>query len=272
MEKSTIIGVGAGFACIVISILIGEGGALENFVDLPSVFIVFGGTLCAAMASFPGSVLRNMGNLFKLGMQKKKIDLRADVEMVVDLANTARREGLLALENMGASIGNPFLKKGILLIVDGTDSELVKSILEDEILYLQERHSQGQKLFESMSSYAPAFGMIGTLIGLINMLQSLSDTESLGPNMSVALITTFYGVMLANLLFSPMARKLSAATSLEVQEMELLLIGILAIQDGANPRIIRERLNAFIARKDLPKSSVQPNSAGFKSEVEDVES
>lgn len=151
------------------------------------------------------------------------------------------------MENMD----NPFLKKGIMLIVDGTDTELIKTILETEVYFVSSRHTEGQSMIQSMASFAPAYGMIGTLIGLIIMLENLDDPESLGPGMATALVTTFYGVVLANLVFTPIAKKLKAQSDMEKLQKELYIEGLLSIQEGENPRIIRDKLTAFIARHEM---------------------
>jgi chemotaxis protein MotA len=185
----------------------------------------------------------------KIALSKDKIDYNSSVLTLINLANIARREGVLALEEESNSLDDNFLRKGIILIVDGSDPELVKNILETELNFIEERHGQGQAILYSMSAYAPAFGMIGTLIGLINMLKDLSNTDALGPSMAVALVTTFYGVMLANLFFTPLAGRLKEKTAHEILHKEMIIEGILSIQAGENPRIIEEKLKAFLPHK-----------------------
>lgn len=249
MEKTTIIGIVAGMACIIISIMI--DGNVMNFVNIPSVFIVLGGVIASTVVSYPGKTLKSMKIVFQNAFRANKIDLNDDIELIIRIANIARREGLLALEDALTDIDNPFLQKGVMLIVDGADAELVKNVLETEISFIEDRHSQGQAVILSMSSYSPAYGMIGTLIGLINMLQELDNMDSLAPNMAVALVTTFYGVVLANLVFTPIAKKLKVQSDAESLQKELYLEGLLSIQDGENPRIIKDKLTAFISRRDL---------------------
>lgn len=263
MEKTTYIGIAAGVACIIISILISDGATLISFFDIPSIFIVIGGLICSTVVSYPGKVLKSLSGVYKNAFTKQKIDLQADIEMIINIANIARREGLLALEDAISDIDNPFLKKGVMLVVDGVDPELIKNVMEAEIYFIQDRHATGQAIIDSMALYAPAYGLIGTLIGLINMLRNLNDTESLGPGMAVALVTTFYGIVLANLLFIPISKKLKLMTASEAKEKELLLEGLLSIQDGENPRIIRDKLNAFIARsqiKDQERPALKPET------------
>ncbi|NLJ67188.1 MAG: motility protein A [Clostridiales bacterium] len=248
MDVSTLAGIVAGVAFIIVGIIL--GGTLQSFYDLPSIMIVFGGTIAATMVSYP---FRRLISFTKV---VKKLFLTSDekpqeaIVRIIELANIARKEGLLALEEAAYGTDDPFLQKGILLIVDGTDPELVKNILETELDFVEERHQEGQGIFETMASLAPAFGMIGTLIGLINMLKNLDDPSTLGPSMSVALVTTLYGSMLANLFFTPMAIKLKYKSSQEILLKEIMLEGMLSIQAGENPRIIEEKLKAFLPPSD----------------------
>ncbi len=248
MERTTIIGIVAGLGCIAISIMM--SGNIVSFLDLPSVFIVFGGVIASTVVSYPGKTLKSLKIVFQNAFIAKKIDLNDDIDLIIRIANIARREGLLALEDSLSDIDNPFLQKGVMLIVDGADAELVKNVMETEIAFIEDRHGQGQAVVLSMSSYSPAYGMIGTLIGLINMLKELDNMDSLAPNMAVALVTTFYGVVLANLVFTPIAKKLKVHSDMESLQKELYLEGLLSIQDGENPRIIKDKLTAFIARRD----------------------
>jgi chemotaxis protein MotA len=248
LELTTVIGLLTGAICIVVSILM--AGSLSAFWDIPSVFIVLGGTIASTMISYRGKMLKNLKTIYTKAFKKADIDLNQDIEMIIGIANVARREGLLALENSMETIDNPFLRKGIMLIVDGTDTELIKNILETEVYFIQSRHTEGQAMINSMAAYAPAYGMIGTLIGLILMLQNLDNADALGPGMATALITTFYGVILANLVFTPVSKKLKAQSDMEALQKELYIEGLLSIQEGENPRIIRDKLSAFIARRE----------------------
>ena len=168
---------------------------------------------------------------------------------IVNLAEIARREGLLALEDAAYQLEDQFMKRGILLIVDGTDPELVKNILETELVYLEGRHKEGQGIFETMGSLAPAYGLLGTIIGLINMLGQIDNPDAIGPGMATALVTTFYGSLFSNLIFLPIAGKLKVKNQEEVLLKEVMIEGILSIQAGENPRIIEEKLNAFLSPK-----------------------
>jgi len=248
MEISTLIGIVVGFVLVVISIMF--DGDIASFINLPSIMIVVGGVLASTVISFPMQQIKSLVKVIGKAFKKSEIDLNKDIDMIIDLAQKARREGLLALEDAVDKIDNDFLKKGGRLLVDGCDPELIKSIMEAELDFLQERHTKGRTMLEAMSAYAPAYGMIGTLIGLINMLKNLSDADTLGPNMAVALVTTFYGVMLANLVFTPLAKKLKIQSAKEYYQKQMFLEGLLAIQDGENPRIIRDKLSAFLTPQE----------------------
>lgn len=247
MSLSTVASLVIGFVCVVVSIML--SGSIGSFLNAPSVFIVVGGVLSVTVASFSPARIKSVLQATKIAFRNQSIDLSVDIDVIVDIANNARRNGLLALEEM--DINEPFLKKGIMLVVDGCDQTVMRSILETEIAVTKQRHAENRAVLDAMAAYSPAFGMIGTLIGLINMLQSLSDMSSLGPNMSVALITTFYGSLLANVVFNPISKRLKALGSVEYMRNELLLEGIMAVQNGENPRSIREKLNAFLSNARL---------------------
>lgn len=245
MKSQTLIGLAAGIVLIFISILL--DGEISSFIDLPSVLIVFGGTLASTLMSYSSKQIRNIIPLTKKAFSDPKVDLKGNIDKILELANIARREGLLAIDT--GDYDDPFLQKGVELIVDGTDPEMVRNILETEVDFTDSRHQKGQQIFKSMAAFAPAYGMTGTLIGLVNMLRKLDDPSSLGPSMAVALITTFYGVVLANLVFKPIANKLSLHSSQEILRKEMIIEGLLSIQNGENPRIIKDKLEAFIERK-----------------------
>ncbi|MEW6082087.1 MAG: MotA/TolQ/ExbB proton channel family protein [Bacillota bacterium] len=245
MDLATILGIVSGLGLLFWALIM--GGSVTIFFHLPSLLITMGGTFAATLINYPLGqaigVLRVLKNAF-MGKGRKPEDLIADM---VNLAQKARREGLLALEDDAEEMRDPFLKRGIELLVDGTDSELVRGILETELSFVEDRHKRGQSLFETMGALAPAFGMIGTLIGLIQMLRNLQDPDSVGPGMATALITTFYGALAANLIFIPIAGKLKVKTSEEVFQKELTIEGILSIQAGDNPRIVEQKLKAFLS-------------------------
>lgn len=245
MDPITIVGLITGIGLISGSIIL--GGQVVIFVSAQSAMIVLGGTFGATMINYSWEQLKKIPALFKIIFQKTTMDSEDTIDLLVDFAEKARREGLLALEQDAADLDDAFLQKGIQLVVDGTDPELVRNILETKLTFLEERHAEGQSIFNTMAELAPAYGMIGTLIGLIQMLTELEDPSNIGQGMAVALITTLYGTILANLIFIPMAGKLKIASQEEVLLKEVMIEGILSIQAGENPRIVREKLTAFLA-------------------------
>ena len=214
LDITTIIGVVLGLALVGWSIL--SGSELKNYINPPSLVIVIGGMIAGWLVAFPLNEIVNVGKVFAKTIKNSEFDIDQIITKIIELANVARREGLLALEEAVAEIKDDFLQKGVMLIVDGTDPELVKNILETEIDNLSERHAKSRSQLEVMGSLCPAFGMVGTLVGLVAMLQNLSDPASIGPAMAVALLTTFYGSLFANLIFIPMASKLALKSNEEV--------------------------------------------------------
>jgi chemotaxis protein MotA len=247
MDLATVIGIVSGIVIFLWAIYM--GGSLSAFINVPSALIVFGGVLAAILVNYPLAKLIDVMKILKIVFTEKQVEAGDIIKNIVSLAETARREGLLALEDAAYQLKDEFLQKGILLIVDGTDPELVRNILETELAFLEERHKEGQSIFETMGTLAPAFGLIGTIIGLINMLKQLDNPSAVGPGMAVALITTFYGAVFANLLFIPIAGKLKVRSREEILLKEVMIEGMLSIQAGENPRIIEEKLNAFLSPK-----------------------
>lgn len=227
-----------------------SGGSLLMFWDVSSVYIVVGGTVAAALISHPMEQIRNVFSLLRIVFVGGVRTADEVVPLLVHFAEKARREGLLAMEEEAHQVGNPFLRKGIQLVVDGVDPDLVRGVLEIEINATEERHAAGRQLFQTMGNFAPAFGMLGTVIGLIRMLADLSDADSIGAGMAVALITTLYGALLANLVFLPIATKLRVRSEQEVLVMQMMVEGILSIQAGENPRIVEEKLQAFMSKSE----------------------
>ncbi len=245
MDISTIIGLVGGFALVAWGIL--SQGNLQAFIDFPSLAIVLGGTIGALFVQYPMSQVSKLPKITKHAFRNESWSPNELITLMVDFAQKARREGLLALEEEAAQVDDEFLKKGVQLVVDGTDPELVRNILEVELNFLEERHGVGQGMYYMMGATAPGFGMIGTLIGLIQMLGQLDKPETVGPAMAVALITTFYGSLLSNLIFNPMAGKLALRSAEEILIKEVIIEGILSIQAGENPRIVEEKLKAFLS-------------------------
>lgn len=257
MNITTIIGLLSGVAFIYIGIVL--NGEIRSFYDIASIMITLGGSIAATFVNYPLSQLARVPKMILKAFKNEKYDFQEGMDMILEFALTARREGLLSLEETAENMKDRFLKKGIMLVVDGTNPELVKSVMETELNAIEERHKSGQAIFESLAGFAPAFGMIGTLIGLINMLKKLDDPSTLGPSMAVALVTTFYGTVLANLVFLPMAGKLRDMSAREVMYKEFMLEGILSIQAGENPRIIEEKLKAFIPADIKVRTNAKDN-------------
>lgn len=250
MDLSSILGLVLCLIVVVFGIVTGEGGAakLWNFVDPASIFITIGGSIFCVLVTTNNfkDFISNIKS-FSLILKTLPSNEEQTIKSIIDLSNVARKEGLLALEEAANGIDDEFLKKGVLLIVDGTDPELVRNILETELNCIEARHSSKTSFWESWAAMGPAWGMIGTLIGLINMLKKLDDMASIGPNMAVALITTFYGAMIANWICIPIASKLKANNAKEIMIKEIMVEGLLSIQAGENPRVIEEKLKSFLS-------------------------
>lgn len=245
MDLGTIIGVLAGFALIVMSILTSNGN-MSYYLNLPSFLMTVGGSFAAMLVANPLS--RTLGMMKYVSIVLRTRDLMEEkiISDLVAFSERARREGLLALEDNLDEVEDEFMRKGIQLVVDGTDPDIIKNILYNELNQLQERHAVGIKFFDDWGKLAPAFGMLGTLAGLIAMLANLSDKNSIGSGMGLALITTMYGAILANLLFIPFKSKLEDRDQDETRVKEIIIEGILSIQSGDNPRILLEKLISFL--------------------------
>lgn len=225
----------------------------ENFYrywDFPSIVITFGGSFFAVLAS--KSLSEYIGGIksFLLVFKQPTNDVKGMIQQIIDLSNVARKEGLLSLEEAASNLDDEFMKKGILLIVDGTDPELVRGIMETELVSIEERHKSKIAFWDDLGAMGPAWGMIGTLIGLVNMLYEMDDPSSIGPSMAVALITTLYGSLLANWICAPVSGKLKVNNANEITMKEIMIEGLLSIQAGENPRVIEEKLKSFLAPGD----------------------
>ena len=248
MDIASLLGLVICIILVFISIIIGDQGvvAILNFLNAPSALITFGGAFCCVLAAYtmPDFIagIKSFGLVFKLS----EMNMPDVIRKIIELSNVARKEGLLSLEEASAEIEDPFLRKGILLIVDGTDPELVRAIMETELTSVDSRHRKKIAFWDDLGAMGPAWGMIGTLIGLINMLQQMNDPSSIGPSMAVALITTLYGSMLANWICFPIAAKLKSKNEEEMVVKEILIEGLLSIQAGENPRVIEEKLKSFL--------------------------
>lgn len=247
-------GIAIAAALLIMGIL--QNGEIGSFIDPSSMAIVIGGTVGAIIASYPMEELKKIPTLIKFAINKSDTNYMTQIKEIIDMANLARKNGVLALEDQLDTINDPFIRNGIMLIVDGSDPELVKNMLNTQSYFTDERHAKYIGIFELGSSCAPAMGMAGTLIGLVNMLMNLTgDMSTIGPSMATALITTFYGVLLANLIFNPIAKQLQLRNADEMLCKDIIIEGILSIQDGENPRVIQSKLEAFIAETDLKAAS-----------------
>lgn len=252
MDIASIAGLVVCIALVLIAIMTDKAGpsAIMNFLDFKSALITIGGAMCSVMAQYQMSDFIEGLKSISLIFKAPAIDSAVIIKKIIELSNVARKEGLLSLEEAASDLDDAFLKKGILLIVDGTDPELVRAILETEMISIEQRHKDKIGMWEAIASMGPAWGMIGTLVGLVNMLQQMDDPSSIGPSMAVALITTLYGSMMANWICTPTANKLKANNAGEMSVKEIMIEGLLSIQAGENPRVIEEKLKSFLAPKD----------------------
>jgi len=247
VDLATVVGLSLALILVIGGII--AGGDPGAFVDFKSFLITGGGTLGAVIMASSMEQLKTLPKIIRRGFFASSPDMIGLVQTLVSFAEKARREGLLALEEDASQLEDVFISKSIQLVVDGTDPELVKAILDTEIGLLEERHAEGKKMLDLMGEIAPAFGMLGTLVGLIMMLKNLDDPDALGPGMAVALITTFYGSFIANVFAIPLSKKLASRTKEEILSRELIVEGVLSIQAGENPRIVEEKLKVFLPPK-----------------------
>ncbi len=244
LDLGSLLGILSGIFILLLAVY--QGGDLGTFWQPQGFMITFGGTMAAVLISYPLKRIMRLFGILKNAFVGHAQSASEVIGALVNMAQKARREGLLALEDEVEELPDPFMKRGILLVVDGSDPELVKSILETELAFVEDRHRGGQKIFQTAGTVSPAFGMIGTLVGLIQMLGHLDTPEAIGPGLAVALTTTLYGVLLANLIFIPIAGKLQSRSQEEILMKEVMIEGILSIQSGDNPRILEEKLEAFL--------------------------
>ena len=259
MDIASILGLVLCFVLVIFGIVFDKDAGivvsnLFSFVDVPSILITFGGSFSCILASY--TLPNYLGGLKSIALIFKMFTMNMPevITKIIELSNVARKEGLLSLEEAASEIDDDFLKKGILLIVDGTDPELVRAIMETELVSVEGRHKDKIGFWENLGAMGPAWGMIGTLIGLINMLKKMDDPSAIGPSMAVALITTLYGSILANWICAPVASKLKSKNADEMMVKEIEIEGLLSIQAGENPRVIEEKLKSFLAPADRSSS------------------
>ncbi len=244
MDIATILGVICAFGLVFIAIFI--GGGINLFINLPALMIVVGGTLGATMINYPLKEVFGVFNVVKKALFAKNISVDELIRKFIDFAQKSRKEGILALEGEIKELKDEFLKKGVQLSIDGLEPQEIRDILETEVDFIRSRHQKGAEIFTTMGTFSPALGMIGTLIGLVQMLQTMEDPSKIGPAMAVALLTTFYGSVLANIVCLPIAGKLRTRSKEEVLTKELEIQGIISLSNGDNPRILEQKLLAFI--------------------------
>lgn len=244
MDIATILGIVAAFGLVIASIFM--GGGLSLFINIPSLMIVVGGTLGATMINYPIKDVIGVIGVAKKAIFAKEISLNDIIKRFVEYAKKSRKEGILSLESEIKDLNDDFLKKGIQLSIDGLEPQEIREILETEVDFIRSRHQLGAEIFTTMGTFAPALGMIGTLIGLVQMLQTMDDPSKIGPAMAVALLTTFYGSIMANIICLPIAGKLKTRSKEEMLEKELMIQGIISLSNGDNPRIIEQKLLAFL--------------------------
>ncbi len=251
MDIASLLGIILGLGMLIFGIIDNAGvSGFGRYLDYASAIITFGGSFAATLASFNLQDYISGLKSFTLIFKVPSLNTREMINKIIDLSNIARKEGLLSLEEAAADLDEPFLKKGILLVVDGTDPDLMRAIMETELISVERRHKTLIGFWDTLGSMGPAWGMIGTLVGLVNMLYNMSDAGAIGPAMAVALITTLYGSLLANWICIPVSNKLKADNDVEMMQKEVMIEGLLSIQAGENPRVIEEKLKSFLAPKD----------------------
>lgn len=260
-SMSATLGLLAGFALIIWAITL--AGKLRSFYDFSSIVITIGGSLCALIISFPFKTIKAIPKMLKLLVASPDDNRRGLIELLTELSRKARKDGLLSLENELAEMDNEFLSSGLQMVVDGIEPDNIKELMELKMDTIERRHRSGQAVFIKWGELAPAYGMIGTLIGLVVMLVDLDDPSKIGIGMATALITTFYGAFLANLVLIPIASNLSEQTDEELFTCQMIMDGVLQIQSGANPRLLEEKLMAYLSpeEKKKAKESVEAREA-----------
>lgn len=256
MDISSLTGLLGVFIIVIVAII--TKGSAGAFLDIASILIVLGGTIAAVLTSYPMDKLKNSINVIKKAFKDDSYNVKKTISQLSQLSYIAKRDGLLAMEKMIDDIDDEFMKKGILLIVDGSEPKMIERILNLDLENMVDRHREGEGVLKTFGQYSPAFGMIGTLIGLILMLKNLDDVASLGPSMGVALITTFYGTLLANGVFLPLAGKLRYKSDQEVRYRNMVIEGILSVQAGETPLMIEEKLKTFMEQGKREEDLEEP--------------
>ncbi len=253
MDIATLLGIVSSFGLVLIAIFMGSG--LGLFINAPSLMIVVGGTIGTTMINYPLKDVIGVIGVVKNAIFTQKSDTDLLTQRLMAFSAKSRKEGILALESEIKEVDDEFLSKGVQLSIDGLEPDEISNLLEIEMDFIRSRHQLGAEVFTTMGTYAPAMGMIGTLIGLVQMLQSMDDPSSIGPAMAVALLTTFYGSVLANIICMPIAGKLRTRSKEEMLTKEMTVTGIISLSNGDNPRILEQKLNAFVPPKQRAVAS-----------------
>ncbi|KMM63183.1 flagellar motor protein MotP [Bacillus glycinifermentans] len=254
----TPVGFMLGMLILTVGVISGAGlSGFYSFIDVTSFFIVTGGLFAAVFMSFSPKDLKKAPAILKQVFVSEDDDIRDLVKTFVILSEQARKQGILSLDANIGEMKDPFLKKGLLLAIDGWDEETIRNVMNSEIAAMEERHRKGRRIFEKAGEFAPAWGMIGTLVGLVMMLKNLNKPETLGPNMAVALLTTLYGSLLSNMLFIPIAAKLEEKTEAEIFKKQVMIEGIIGVQSGRNPRNLESQLVVFSSKEEWRKKQAE---------------
>lgn len=269
MDVSSLTGILGVFIIIIVAIV--TKGSAGAFVDIASILIVLGGTTAAVLTSYPMGKLKGTVNIMRKAFRDDSYEVKKTINQLSQLSYIAKRDGLLAMEKMVDEIEDDFMKRGILLVVDGSEPKMIERIMNLELENMVDRHREGEGVLKAFGKYAPAFGMIGTLIGLILMLKNLEDVASLGPSMGVALITTFYGALLANGVFLPLAGKLRFKSDQEVRYRTMVIEGILSVQAGETPLMIEEKLKTFIEQGKRNEELEEPEEEMEEDDINGVQ-
>lgn len=265
MDLSTILGLVVGLGFLVLG-YIEEGGSMGALLQLSAALIVFGGTMGAVITSFPLEDLKKVPQWFKIAFTSKPFGIDQAYETLIRFAEKARREGLLSLEQELETVDDRFTKQGMQLVIDGTDPEITREILESNITVLEKRHKVGISVFEAAGGYAPTMGIIGTVMGLVQVLGNMSDPTSLSSSIASAFLATLYGIGSANLVWLPIATKLKQKDKAEVGAMEMVLDGILSIQAGENPSILKEKLKTHLGNMPNVKAKTADDALSMDAE------
>lgn len=245
MDIFLIVGIILGFVSVVVGMIL-KGANVMVLINPAAAMIIFIGTIAALVNSFPGSEIKRLPKIFGALMRNEEQDVAGIIEKIVELANLARRDGVLALESSVEGLENPYMKKGLEMVVDGVDPEQIREIMENEIVGIEERHRTAAQMLKTAGAAAPTLGVLGAVIGLIGALGNLNDVDALGHMISAAFVATIYGIFLGYVILVPFGSRLTSKSAIEVQSMMIIIEGVMAIQAGQTPKNIEQKLNSLI--------------------------